>query len=200
MMRALAAAAALLFAGCAHSPREPSDPVARAATWLQGRFDNAAQVRADPRFLAVTVRWTPIWTPRTDGRWFLVEQALAETPESPYRRRIHRLRADGSGGVLSEVFLVPAGVESWPLGGFSPDRLLPQPGCTVYLIPAGRGLRGATRGRNCVSRFRGAAWTTAEVVVDGAGFASWDRGFAADGTQVWGARAGPYVFQRSNSR
>jgi hypothetical protein len=29
------------------------------------------------------------------------------------------------------------------------------------------------------------------------GLVSWDRGFDADGQQVWGAEKGPYVFTRS---
>jgi hypothetical protein len=199
-VKAAGFAAALLLAACAHGPDRAADPVDRAAAWLQGGFDNAAQVRADPRFLAVTVRWTPLWQSRGDGRWFLVEQALAATPESPYRRRVHRLRADAGGGVLSEVFVLPAATDPRPVAALSPADLVPQPGCTVYLKPAGRGLRGATRGRGCVSRFRAAAWTTAEVVLDHDGFASWDRGFAADGTQVWGAVDGPYRFRRVAAR
>lgn len=199
MIRAVVAVAALLLAACAHSPNEP-DPVDLAAAWLQGRFDNSEQASADPRFLAVAVRWTPIWPGRDDGRWFLVEQALAETPESPYRRRVHRLHPDGAGGVASQVFLLPVGDERATIDELSPDRLAPLPGCTVYLRAAGSGLRGATRGRDCPSRFRGATWTTAEVVLGRDGFASWDRGFADDGRQVWGAVTGPYTFRRSLSR
>ncbi len=194
------AVAALILVGCAHRPGDHDDPVARAAGWLQGRFDNTAQVAADPRFLAVTVRWTPIWPGRDDGRWFLVEQALAESPEAPYRRRVHRLRADAAGGVVSEVFLLPPAAATAPVSALTPGGLSAQPGCAVHLRPFSGGLRGATRGRGCESHFRGAAWATAEVVLTDRGFASWDRGFAADGRQVWGALTGPYDFRRSSSR
>lgn len=230
MKAAIAAAAAGLLAACAHAPATTA-PVERAAAWLQGRFDNAAQARSDPQFAAVTVRWTPLWPERDDGRWFLVEQSLSATPGTPpYRVRVHRLRDDGEGGVASDVFLPPraediadadadadaargsdgldartgidartgvdAGTGSAAPAVFTFAQLEPLPGCTVRLRPLGGRFRGATRGRDCPSHFRGASYTTAEVVLDADGFASWDRGFAADGTQVWGARTGPYVFRR----
>lgn len=211
-MKALfVASVAAVLAACAHAP-PPASPVDRVAAWLQGRFDNAAQAQADPRFAAVTVRWTPLWPERDDGRWFLVEQALAATPDAPYRVRVHRLRDDGEGGVASDVFLPPradeasgeddagaaakAGATGLVDPRFAVDDLDALPGCTVRLRPAGGGFRGATRGRDCPSHVRGATYTTAEVVLDAGGFASWDRGYAADGTQVWGARSGPYVFRR----
>ena len=198
MRAALVAVAAGLLAACAHAP-PPAAPVDRVAAWLQGRFDNVVQARAEPQFAAVTVRWTPLWPERDDGRWFLVEQSLATEPDEPYRVRVHRLRSDGADGVASDVFLPPRrgdGARTGRATAFSADELEPLPGCTVLLRAAGRGFRGATRGRDCPSHFRGAAYTTAEVVIDANGFASWDRGYAADGTQVWGARTGPYVFRR----
>ena len=199
----VAAVAAAVLSACAHRP-PPAAPVDRVAAWLQGRFDNAAQAQADPQFAPVTVRWTPLWPERDDGRWFLVEQALSTTPGTPYRVRVHRLRDDGDGGVASEVFVPErddAAAAADDGGADRPDRIVYDeldalPGCTVRLRPAGRGFRGATRGRDCPSHFRGATYTTAEVVIDADGFASWDRGYAADGTQVWGARSGPYVFRR----
>ena len=201
MRAALVAAAAGFLAACAHAPPAAA-PVDRVAAWLQGRFDNAAQAHADPQFAAVSVRWTPLWPERDDGRWYLVEQSLASTPDAPYRVRVHRLRSDGADGVASDVFLPPRrgdADETGPATAFTADELDPLPGCTVRLRPNSRGFRGATRGRDCPSHFRGATWTTAEVVLDADGFASWDRGYAADGTQVWGARTGPYVFKRSAS-
>jgi hypothetical protein len=202
----LVAAFAGGLAACVHAPsRAPA--VDRVAAMLQGRFDNAAQAQAEPQFAAVIVRWTPLWPERDDGRWFLVEQARATTPDAPYRVRVHRLRADGDGGVASDVFLLPRNGQATPGAGapgaagptrrrFAVDALEALPGCTVRLRPAGRGFRGATRGHDCPSTFRGATYTTAEVVLDADGFASWDRGFDADGVQVWGALSGPYVFRR----
>jgi hypothetical protein len=198
MKAVVVAAVAALLAGCAHRPDVAGDPVARAAGWLQGAFDNRAQVRADPRFHAVAVRWIPLWPERDDGRWFVVEQSPAAAPGRPYLRRVHRLRADGTGGVVSEVYLLP-GDDPAPLPAvFTPDDLVPQPGCNVVLRPAGSTLRGATRGRGCPSRRDGAAYATAEVVLTASGFVAWDRGFSEDGRQVWGATTGPYDFRRSS--
>ena len=41
------------------------------------------------------------------------------------------------------------------------------------------------------------SYTTSEVSIEARAITSWDRGFDADGAQVWGAEKGPYVFART---
>lgn len=195
--------AAMTLAACAHRPPPaPADPLARSATWLQGDFDNRAQAAADPRFLPLRLRWTPLWPERDDGRWFLVEQALAGAA-TPYRRRIQRLQAERD-GVRIDVFLLPRGFPDADgadaLAALDPETLRPQPGCAVYLHAEADGrLRGGTAGRDCPSRLRGASWTRADVELDGERVRSWDRGFDADGNQVWGSEIGAYEFRRAGN-
>ena len=55
---------------------------------------------------------------------------------------------------------------------------------------------GATHDRDCESRLRGAAYATTEVRIDAQGMTSWDRGYDAEGRQVWGATEGGYRFKR----
>ena len=49
-------------------------------------------------------------------------------------------------------------------------------------------------GRYLVEVYTDAAYATSEVVIIPGRIESWDRGFDADGNQVWGAASGPYVF------
>jgi len=55
---------------------------------------------------------------------------------------------------------------------------------------------GGTVGEGCESTLSGATYATSEVTLDASTLESWDRGYDAEGTQVWGATAGPYVFDR----
>lgn len=192
----------------------PAAPVAGAAesslstlaAWLTGHFSSAAQAAADPEFRAVELRAVPIWTERDDGPWIYVEQALVTSVERPYRQRVLRLAAREDGRLASAVHLLPgdplrfAGAwrEQRPLAALAPADLLPRTGCDVLLRRDEEGVfRGGTEGTGCASELRGAAYATSEVELTAEGMRSWDRGFDADGVQVWGAQKGGYVFART---
>ena len=71
-------------------------------------------------------------------------------------------------------------------------------GCSVFLERVDEiRFAGETRGAGCKSTLRGASYATSQVVVTREGIESWDRGFDANGRQVWGAEKGAYVFKRS---
>ena len=56
--------------------------------------------------------------------------------------------------------------------------------------------RGETAPEACPSSLRGATHATVAVTVTATGLDSWDRGWNAEGEQVWGAQDGPYEFRR----
>ncbi len=177
-----------------------ADPAAEVAAWMAGHYDSRDQAAADPTYFPIALSMVPIWTERRDGHWLYVEQAMADTPEKPYRQRVYRVSAGADGEVLSAVFTIEQPtrfVQGWrngALDSLTQAMLQPREGCTVALRRAPDGWRGATRGTACASDLRGAAYATAEVTLDATQMRSWDRGYAADGKQVWGANAGPYVF------
>jgi len=203
-MRRAVAVLLLALAACAHVPATPSDPLAHAASLMTGHFDSREQARTTPGYLDITLSMQPLWLGRDPGaHWLYVEQATAETPDKPYRQRVYRLSLNDAGEVVSEVFLLAEpdryirGWETGALDALTEDKLQRRPGCEVYLQPVAGGFRGATRGQACESNLRGSRWASAEVELDASGLRSWDRGFDADGEQVWGATAGPYVFRRT---
>ena len=67
---------------------------------------------------------------------------------------------------------------------------------TLEMAPIWTDRAGETRGTGSKSALRGASYAASEVVVTPEGIESWDRGFDADGRQVWGAEEGAYVFKR----
>ena len=195
--------------GIETSSRAPVAPIPpevdRLANWLTGSFDSSEQAERDPAFLDISLNACRIWPDRTDGRWIYVEQARSDQADSPYRQRAYRIRFDGQGQLVSEVFAFPQG--SVPEGGswrtphaldrVDPFMLLPREGCTVYLEPGkNESFIGGTQGTGCESDLNGAAYATSEVMVEANRFTSWDRGFDSEDKQVWGSEAGAYEFRR----
>ncbi len=173
--------------------------------WLTGSFTSAAQAAADTNFLDIHLQMVRIWPARSDACWLYVEQALGTTPERPYRQRVYRVAPLGENLYESAVFTLPdpaVAVGAWrqerPLSHLAPDDLSRRHGCAVLLRrDAGSGeFFGGTVGRSCASALGDAAYATSEIRLGPDVLASWDRGFEAEGAQVWGAQTGPYVFRR----
>jgi hypothetical protein len=179
----------------------PASVLERAVAQLTGRFDSSAQATVDRRYFAISLVVCSVVAPELGEHVLYVEQARAESPRAPYRQRIYVVTAAGD-EVVSSVYELAAPAAA--VGACAdPSRLTPTPatvieraGCSVYLRPDGEGFVGATRGQACASSLQGASYATSEVTLTPAGLRSWDRGFDAAGTQVWGAVAGPYEFLR----
>jgi hypothetical protein len=175
--------------------------------WMTGRFSSAEQAAADPGFKDIRLVMVRVWPERTDAIWLYVEQAVAATADKPYRQRIYRIAWLADGFIESRVYSLArpepyAGKWREPdfLAGLQPDQsdlLQLRDGCSIVLRRAGGRFVGSTLGRLCPSELRGAAYATSEVVITADTLTSWDRGFDAAGTQVWGAEKGPYVFRKT---
>jgi hypothetical protein len=204
--RASLPALCVLIPACAATPKAPPAPsaVSEVASLLAGSFSSEAQSKADPEFFDVRLHMTPIWTSRTDGPWLYVEQAMATTLDRPYRQRVYQLIDRGDGSVESFVFELPNAAER--VGAWSdparfdrdlPESLIPRAGCSIVLERVGATWKGSTNDRDCESLLRGASYATSEVTLRADGLDSWDRGFDAEGKQVWGAKKGAYQFRRN---
>lgn len=169
-----------------------------------GSFSSAAQAAADSSYFDIRLEMARIWPELSSAMWLYVEQARADHLDKPYRQRAYRLRYGEEGTLVSEVFTLPsplrfAGAWKQPekLAGLTPDSLVARAGCAILLRAREDGsFAGSTHERDCPSDLRGAAYATSEVVIDANGMVSWDRGFDAEGKQVWGAEKGGYVFRR----
>ena len=190
----------------------PNSPAAKAASWMTGSFTSAAQAQRDPDFMVINLHMSPMWTDRTDGFWFYVEQATAATPEKPYRQRVYRVWNLDDGLVQSDVYELPgdplrfAGAWQNPalLADLRPDQLVAREGCSITLrektttFDGGKAVQfeGGTEGAGCESSLRGASFATSEVILTEGEMRTWDRGWKASGEQAWGSVNGPYVFVR----
>jgi len=152
----------------------------------------------------------PIWSEREDGPWLYVEQAAYSNLARPYRQRVYHLTPAGPeepGSIRSEVYTLPgdplelaaAWEEPSRFEAFGPENLEPRAGCAILLDVNRSGgtpvsYVGSTVGEGCDSTLAGAAYATSEVVITERVLESWDRGFDAEGEQVWGATEGAYRF------
>ncbi len=176
--------------------------------WMQGSFSNQAQASAHPEdFRHVTLHMAPIWIDRSGESWLYVEQAMADVPSRPYRQRVYRV-LDTEAGVESMVFELPgdplryAGAWRDParLNDLLPELLVPREGCSVTLRREGEAWVGGTRPGACASSLRGAATAQSQVWLTADQIRTLDQGLDAQGKQVWGSTAGPYVFIKERPR
>lgn len=201
----LAVASASVHAQTASSTPKKDIDVEVLATWLEGSFSSQLQAKADTTYLDIRLRMKRIWHARTDGYWFVVEQAVATSQEAPYRQRVYNVRRVEENMIESRTFTWkdPSRVKgAWKdttlVDGLTPSDLVLRRGCEVYLQLDAMHYFGSTHGTACSSDLRGASYATSEVKIYRDRIISWDRGFSADNQQVWGATKGGYVFVRQD--
>jgi hypothetical protein len=203
---------ALVLAALAAFPSKGAEPpraVDEVAALLAGTFDSKAQAEADPEAFRA-VRLVAVAVPKSrlgSGAPVLyLEQAMLATPDRPYRQRFYRIEETADGGVVSRVFEPkdPAAVsgkwrEPADLALFGPGDVVERIGCAVRLKKTDAGWEGGTEGTGCPSALSGARYATSRVKLAAGRMESWDRGYDVDDRQVWGARTGPYVFERRST-
>jgi hypothetical protein len=179
-------------------------PARDLAAAMAGRYSSADLAAALPEeYLEIHMALVPVQGGGDDGGWLYVEQAEVSALDQPYRQRVYHL-VDVPGGVRSDVYTITGDlsglVRAWEdtarLEELSLDRLEPLEGCSIHLVLAGGEWRGGTIGQACTSSLDGAEHTTSQVALERSRITSWDRGWDAEGDQVWGPVAGPYVFDR----
>jgi len=220
----LAGGITFLATGCAttppprtfdHAPTDDALEIDRLARAMTGTFSSSMQASLDPAFRAVVLHMVPILhleDEAEDDRWLYIEQAMADAPQRPYRQRVYRLRAiDGVDGARFESSVFELGDDplrfagAWNdarrLAAIDRNALIRRDGCEVILEaivePDGsRRWLGATIDARCLSTLFGATYATSEVEITETLIRTWDRGYDAEGIQVWGSTAGAYEFRR----
>jgi len=192
-----------LFTASRLAAAEPTT-LERLTACLTGTFSTAEQARGDQNFRDVTLHAARIWPDRADGPWLYVEQSLPDAPDHPYRQRVYQLATRADGSLESRVFELndPIGLTvAWQdpsrFAPLDPASLVARAGCSVILHPQPDGsFKGGTEGQGCASTLRGASYATSEATISARQVITWDRGFNAAGTQVWGSLHGGYIFKR----
>lgn len=192
---------ALLLASGPIAQGQRTRALEQLAYWMEGSYSSAAQAQADTSYLEIELEMARIWPKRKDGAWFYVEQAAAASKDKPYRQRIYHLRQVDDSTFVSEIHTLRGGERH--VGAYkdfalqaqlTPDSIDRLEGCAITLRRRGDAYVGGTDGRACPNARNGAAYATSEVRIHADRMVTWDRGFNAEGRQVWGAEKGGYVF------
>jgi len=185
--------------------------VQEVASLLEGTMESTAQALAK-RSEFIPVRLTQCRvrveggpSHSSSGNVFLyTEQAVTWSLKAPYRQRFTRLAPVAVDGwqVTSTVYrpAAPAALigmcdkpEAERVVAFD---AMGKRECAVFLKKYGQIYAGLTPGQGCESEYNGAVRVTSKATLTPEGMDSWDQGWAADGTQAWGAETGPYQFRR----
>jgi len=182
---------------------KPDQDLVVLAAWMEGAFSSEQQSKADTTYFDIRLWMKRIWKDQTDGFWILVEQAMSTSMDKPYRQRVYHVKRVEENMIESAVYTLkdPAAVigawnDSTKLVLLNTESIVKKRGCEVYMQMDGEEFFGGTHGTACSSELRGASYATSEVKIYDDRIMSWDRGFSADGAQVWGATKGGYIFIR----
>ena len=176
--------------------------------YMAGSFSSKEQAENDSNYFNIELEMVQIWKDRTDGPWFYIEQAVAESKDKPYRQRVYQLKNRDDLRIESIVYTIPDPLrfagdykKEFPLLRITPDSLTLREGCEVVLYMTDNGyFEGGTVDKNCRIDLHGANYATSEVIIYNDKLISWDRGFDENGNQVWGATEGGYIFKKKLNR
>ena len=190
----------LCFSGNA---QETSPDFDQLLEWMTGEFDSKEQSEKDTSYYNISLKMTRIWPDAPNGAWLYVEQALASTPEKPYRQRVYFLSEINSSEFSSDVYMIPNEddfIGAWQnpekFKGMTAFDLKYKDGCTVFLNYDGFQYSGATNEGTCKSEMNGASYATSIVTILPNEVRSWDRGYDSEDNYVWGAEKGAYLFKK----
>lgn len=186
-------------------PNSPSASVEQVVVHLEGVMDTSAQAAANSD--KANVRMTTCRVRTTDDNnsnsvYLYQEQALNDSLNSPYRQRFLEITpGDRQNLVVSHTYKLE-NAELWnglcdrPLAErvVDSDRL-GESVCSVFLQPFASVYIGRTQPGGCPTNFRGAVTITNRIILHDRGMDTWDRGFDAEGQQVWGADATGYQYR-----
>jgi CpeT protein len=174
--------------------------------YLLGRFDSSEQAKTNQAYFPVQMQTCKVDMPALGTHVLYLEQALLSSLGAPYRQRLYVIEAQmpPETHARSRVFEFkdPTTMVGWcsKANPTSPtvDDVIERDGCQVLAELKDGVFVGGTMGKGCSSSLQGASYATSEVSVEMTKITSWDRGFDTNDMQVWGAVAGPYVFDRKN--
>ncbi len=184
-----------------------ADAVQDVAAHLVGVMDTSGQAAVNPKFVAVRMTTCEVRpngaesSPDAGSVYLYQEQALVRKLGSPYRQRFLQVALAADGQRVESRTFKPDDVAQWVGLCDRPEQKIAQADlgelvCTVALRPSVLGgYVGSTPGDGCPVTLRGASRLTNVVVLFDQGMETWDRGFDAAGTQLWGAKDEPYRYR-----
>ena len=183
--------------------------VDQVAAHLVGVMDTSAQAAANSEAPNVRMTTCKVTVKSENGEqkgldsiFLYQEQALQNKLDLPYRQRFLRISPSDTDTVVeSRSFKPPTDADLVGLCNRpAPQRVVSSsdignPICSVFLSPEPDRYIGKTQASGCPTNYRGAVKITNLIILHSEGMDTTDRGFDAQGNQVWGATDSTYQFR-----
>ncbi|HEY9864439.1 MAG TPA: chromophore lyase CpcT/CpeT [Candidatus Obscuribacterales bacterium] len=200
----------VILSGCRTQTYPMPGHVQQVTSYLTGVMETSAQAKAIPDAPSVRMTTCEVKLNSTDssvrdskGVFLYQEQALTRNLSKPYRQRILNILPSIDKNSIESVSFKPINPKNWiglcqkPLS----ERVISiqeieNVNCSVFLTPVGTEYIGETQPEGCVTNFKGAVKVTNTIKLDRNGMETQDRGFDAQGKQVWGAENRSYQYQK----
>jgi len=180
------------------------------ASRLEGTIDSSRQSMFDRDYVDVRVTQCQITVSDQPGYlnpslFLYVEQALSLSLDAPYRQRVIKLSLDAMNprGVVSSIYEINlSGEQVLHFCSKKPEERvmswaqLKDVHCSVYMQKKYDLWVGETQSAKCPNDYGDAKFVSSKVRLSKTGMYSWDRGWDAEGNQVWGAIKGGYNFEK----
>jgi CpeT/CpcT family (DUF1001) len=170
---------------------------------LEGILSTAQRAAANPQVANVTMTTCRVQVadPPAGSIYLYQEQAIADKLPQPYRQRILEIRPSATSQTIRSRSYKLADQAKWVNFCDRPSRQIqpqdfPIVVCSVFLKPTAEGFSGMTEATGCPANVRGAVTIRNRIRLHPHGMDTWDRGYDAQGKQVWGAGDAPYQFLR----
>ena len=169
---------------------------------LVGVMDTSAQAAVNPQRVSVRMRTCQVRVAQEPNAIYLYqEQALSKRLDRPYRQRILKLSTTEDGQTESSSYKLQEASRWIGLCQQTQEARqlqsadLAEAVCSVFLKPVISIYVGQTQPGGCPANVRGAVKITNTVILHSQGMDTWDRGFDAEGKQVWGAGNEGYQYR-----
>ena len=170
---------------------------------MPGTFSSLEQAKADTNYLNVNLKISRIWPTEAHGAWFYVEQAAAIAPGRPYLQRVYHVVEEAPDSIHNQVYKLPNAREyvqgndkPWLFDSLSKDSLVAMKGCKMALAWREGGFVGNIPEGRCPNSWGGASYVTSTLRMEQDQIVSFNRGWNAEGEQVWGPASGGYILER----
>ncbi len=182
-----------------------SQQVNRVVQYLDGQLSTSHRAANNPQVADVTMTTCRVQLEPAafnDRVYLYQEQAITSRMKQPYRQRILEISARPlSQTVRSRTFKLVDQTQ-WVNFCDRPRQLIQRSDlapavCSVFLKARNEEFTGVTEATGCPAQVRGAVLIRNRIRLYPGGMETWDRGYDAQGQQVWGAGNAPYQFRRN---
>lgn len=195
----------LLVCGPAVANPDLDQQVNRVVQYLEGQLSTSQRAAQNPKIADVTmttcrVQLEPAGT--ADRIYLYQEQAITSRMDKPYRQRILEISASPLSQTVRSRSFKLVNQTQWINFCDRPNQAmhhsdLAEAVCSVFLKARNAEFIGVTEATGCPAKVRGAVLIRNHIRLYPGGMETWDRGYDAQGKQVWGADDEPYQFRRS---